>query len=232
MTATPVTSLSRSIGRVALPAVLTVLATFAGGCSMFRPHPGDKPIAAEQPPGQVIDPDIARRAVKVPKIRASDFEVAASAGVISVQDMGSHFTYGARAAYHVTEDFFLEADYDRSSVSDQVRREIGQPFFPQQTIGMTTYGIDLGYNVLPGEVFIGTRHAMTSDFYLIGGAGTTSFNSEDFLTYDAGFGMKVLPINWLSLRLEARDRMWKSDIFGTKQFTHNPEISFGVAGYF
>jgi outer membrane beta-barrel protein len=194
--------------------------------------PGSQPVAAEQPPGQVVNPDIARRDIKVPKIRAENFEVGAYTGILSVQDLQSHLTYGARAAYHVSEDFFLEADYGRSSVSDEVRRAIGQPFFPQEVIDLSTYGISFGYNLLPGEIFVGSRHAMTSVMYVLAGAGNTNFNNEDFLTYNAGFGLKVLPTDWLSLRLEARDRLWESDVLGTKKLTNNFEMTLGLAAYF
>ncbi len=215
--------------RLALTAGLVLL----GGCSLWhasRDNP--QPPASEQPPGQVVDPGIARREVKIPKIHARNFEFGAYTGVLSVQDLQSNLTYGARAAYHVTEDFFLEAEYGRSSVSDQIRREIGQPFFSQEVIDLSNYGINLGYNVLPGEVFFGSRHAMTSTFYLLAGAGNTNFNNEDFLTYNVGFGLKVLPIDRLSIRLEARDRMWNSDLLGTKEFTNNLETTLGLAYYF
>jgi outer membrane beta-barrel protein len=180
----------------------------------------------------IVDPNIERRKITVPRIRSSNIETGLFAGVLNTQDLQSSLIYGARAAYHVTEDFFLEAEYARSTVSDKVRREIGQPFFPQENMDLSTYGVDLGYNVLPGEVFFGTRRAMTSTIYLIGGVGNTSFNSEDYLTYSAGFGIKVLPTDWLSIRLEARDRIWQSDLLGSKELTNNLETTLGVAAYF
>lgn len=215
-------------------AALALLLGLAG-CSLwpFGKSKDQEPVLpGEEPPGQVIEPDVARRDVHVPKIRSQDFEAGPYVGVLSVQDLESHVIFGARAAYHVTEDFFVEAEYGRSGASDTVRREIGQPFFPQQNIGLNTYSADVGYNFLPGEVFLGSRHALTSTFYLLGGVGDTSFDGQDFFTYNAAFGLKVLPRDWLALRLEARDRIWKSDLLGTDKLTNNLEMTFGVAAYF
>jgi outer membrane beta-barrel protein len=218
-------------------AALTALLGLSG-CAFWpfshrEPAPaGEAVLPSEEPPGQVIEPGIARREVKVPKIRAENFEIGAFTGILDVEDLQSHLIYGVRGAYHVTEDFFLEAEYGRSGASDTVRREIGQPFFPQETVGLNTYSMNLGYNLLPGEVFVGTRYAMTSTFYLLAGAGNTSFNKNDYLTYNAGFGLKVLPRDWLSVRLEARDRIWQSDLLGTNKLTNNFEMTLGLAAYF
>ena len=44
-------------------------------------------------------------------IDTEDFEVGAFAGVMSIQDFSSEVVYGVRAGWHVTEDFFFEANY-------------------------------------------------------------------------------------------------------------------------
>ena len=221
--------------RKLLPPLAPALLLALSGCSLwpFGKHPSNEPVLpGEEPPGEVIEPDVARRDVHVPKIQSQDFEAGPYVGYFNVQDLESHLIYGVRGSYHVTEDFFVEGEYGRSSVSDTVRREIGQPFFPKETIGLNTYSVDVGYNFLPGEVFLGTRHAMTSTLYLLGGVGNTSFNGQDYFTGNAGFGLKVLPRDWLALRLEARDRLWKSNLLGADKLTNNFEITFGVSGYF
>lgn len=219
-------------------ATMTLLLSLSG-CSLFRPKDhaakdqrDEAVTAAEQPEGQIIDPEIARREIKVPKIRSENFELGLFTGILSTQDLQTDLIYGVRAAYHVTEDFFVEGEYGRSKVSDEVRRVIGQPFFKKQVIDLDTYGLSLGYNLLPGEVFVGTRYAMTSVVYVLGGVGNTHFNSENFLTYNAGFGLKVLPKDWLAVRLEARDRIWESDLLGRNKLTNNFELTLGLAAYF
>lgn len=222
-----------SIARHLLPAALLLLLPLLGGCSLFQTKDEDEPVLVEEKPlGPVIDPEIARREVKVPRIDTENFEVGLFTGLISVEDLQSHLSYGVRGAFHISEDFFLEGEYARSEVSDELRRTIGQPFFPKQTLPLSSYGVSLGYNLLPGELFIGTQRAMSASVYLLAGAGDTSFNDEHYLTYNAGFGIKVLPVDWLSLRLEARDRIWQSDLLGKDKLTHNFELTFGIGGYF
>ena len=222
------------------------VATGLSGCALWPSHtppvtsdatttgaPASSTTAADKADqGPIVDPNVARRPVTVPHIKSSDYESGLYVGVLSTQELESALTYGARVAYHINEDLFVEGEYGRSSVSDEVRREIGQPFFPKESMDLSTYGLSLGYNFLPGEVFFGSRRAFTSTFYLLGGVGDTNFDDEDYLTYSAGFGIKVLPSDHLSFRLEARDRIWQSDLLGSKEVTNNLEMTLGFSAYF
>lgn len=200
--------------------------------AVAQPAPSTTPAADKAEQGAIVDPNVARRPVHVPHIKNSDYESGLFVGVLSTQDLQSALIYGARLDYHINEDLFLEGEYGRSSVSDKVRREIGQPFFPKETMDLSTYGLSLGYNFLPGEVFFGSKRAFTSTFYLLAGVGNTNFNSEDYLTYSTGFGVKVLPSDHLAVRLEARDRIWHSDLLGSNELTNNLEMTLGISAYF
>src|SRR5690242_18005517 len=48
---------------------------------------------SEMPP-PAIRPEVARRRARAPKIRSSNFEIGAHFGVLSIEDFGSHPTYG------------------------------------------------------------------------------------------------------------------------------------------
>ncbi len=54
-------------------------------------------------------PQVARRKIKVPKIDAENIEVGAYYGALSIEDFGTAMS-AARTDYHVTEDFFFEAN--------------------------------------------------------------------------------------------------------------------------
>src|ERR1700735_4508254 len=58
-------------------------------------------------PPRVIDPEVERRKIKVPRIKSSNIELGLEYGFISIEDFGTQSTYGLSAAYHVTEDFFF-----------------------------------------------------------------------------------------------------------------------------
>lgn len=213
------------------------LCVLAGGCSLMpwsqREEPSGQPVLEEEPPpGQVIEPQVDRREIVVPRIDTENFEIGLYAGVLSVEDFGSEAVYGLRAAYHVTEDFFLEGAYAASQVSDSSFRNVGLPIFPDEETDLNTYSFSLGYNFLPGEVFVGTRYAMTSAMFFVAGAGSTDFADENRLTYNLGFGLRVLPRDWLSLRLEARDNIFESDLLGKNEFKHNFELNLGFAVFF
>jgi len=70
------------------------------------PPPASVPsVPAQSPdeaPPRVVEPEVARREVKVPKIRSSNIEVGAYYGEISIEDFGGHPVYGLTAAYHIT----------------------------------------------------------------------------------------------------------------------------------
>lgn len=207
----------------------TVLA--ASGCSLLRGEPpADEPV--EGPVPAVIDPVLERRDIVRPEIDTEDWEIGAFGGVLSVQDFGAEPIYGLRFAYHATEDLYLEGRYASSSISDTSFRRIGAPIFDVEEEDLTAYDLSVGIMVLPGEVFLGTRWARTSGVYMNFGVGRVEFADRDSISYAFGFGLKVLPTDWLSLRLEARDTVFESDLLGENEWKHNFEINLGFGVFF
>ena len=216
-----------------LPFLLSLM--MLSGCSIFGfgKDRGTEEASAELvDPGAVIDPELERRDVRAPRIDTEDFEFGVEFGSLNVEDFGGSGFVAGRLAYHVSEDFFVEGSYARSQVSDKAFRQVGLPIFPNQNEDLTHYGFAAGYNFLPGEVFLGAGRALTSMMYLQAGVGNTNFIDEDRLTYQVGFGLKVLPADWLALRLDARDYLFESDLLGENKLTHNFAISFSVSAFF
>ncbi len=204
---------------LAVTAVVSTAPVFAAESS----EPDTKP---------VIEPQIDRRDVHVPKIRSSDIEIGAYAGILSIQDFGAKSSSGWRLGYHVTEDLFLEGNYGRSTISDQSYYNLGAAIFTSRILKLTYYNLSVGYNLFPGEVFIGKDWAMTSAVYVVGGIGNFNFANENHASFNFGFGIRVLPVDWLSLRLEVRDHLFQSDILGKNELKHNFDMTLGLAGYF
>ena len=180
---------------------------------------------------QVIEPDIYRRDINVPRIDTENFEVTAYYGVLDVEDFGTEPAYGLRVAYHITEDFFLEGAYGLSETSDETLENL-TTFNILRDEDITYYSVSIGYNIFPGEIFLGRNFAMTSSFYLMFGVGNVEFNDEDEFAYNVGFGMKVLPKDWLSLRVDVRDIVYETDLLGDNEFTNNFEISANIGVFF
>jgi outer membrane beta-barrel protein len=184
--------------------------------------------------GQVIQPQLERREVTVPHINADDFEIGIYAGILNIENFSSETVIGLRLAYHVTEDFFIEAVAANSTVSDEFFRSRAFPItgFDKQEEDLTYYNVSLGYNVLPGEIFIGRRWAMASAFYVIGGIGTTKFAKESHATLNFGGGYRILLNDWLAVHLDMRDHVFDSDLLGQNKRTHNFETHVGLTVFF
>jgi len=181
---------------------------------------------------QVIQPEVSRRDIKIPKIESSDFEIGAYGGIISVEYFGTSPVYGARLAYHVSEDYFLEGVYGRTTVSDEAFCNQGLCLFPQRQEDLTYYALSLGYNLFPSEIFIGKQYAMNSAVYVLAGVGSTSLVSESHFTVNFGLGIRVLPRDWLALHVTVRDYLFNSDFLGTNKLTNNFELTGGLSVFF
>jgi outer membrane beta-barrel protein len=186
--------------------------------------------AADEP---VVQPQVDRRDIKLPKFPSNDFEVGLFGGIYSTQNFGSSPAWGGRLAYHITEDFFVELNAGTTRVSDEAfRRILPGGIFTDDTETLVYSNINVGMNVLPGEVFIGRNHAMPSQVYVVAGGGTTRFNGQRMQTFDFGVGVKVFLSDSWALRVDMRDNIFKLDLLGKSDMTHNVELNAGVSFLF
>jgi outer membrane beta-barrel protein len=222
---------------------MVVLAPLSGCASLHWPWQ-QKPApvtdassdTAEQPAAtpRVIDPQVQRRTIKVPKIAAKDFELGLFYGALSVEDFGTNPVSGVRAAFHVTEDFFFEANYGRSTAGKTSFETLNgslQLLTPAER-RFTYYNVSLGYNMLPGEVYLGRNLAMNSSLYLLGGIGSTKFAGDQHFTVNFGAGYRVLPTDWLAIHVDMQNLVFQSDLLGSKKLTSNLGASIGATVFF
>ena len=192
-------------------------------------------LAAEPaaPADQVVVPQVERREVHKPRYPSNDFEIGLFAGTYTAQNFGTHAAFGARIGYDITEDFFVEAAYGRTKVSDKEFRQIlpGGLFTAEQE-KLQYYDLSLGWNFLPGEIFIGRNWARASTVYAIGGIGTTKFDSQRMQTWNFGLGAKLFLADWVALRADVRDHLYTLDLLGKRSSTQNPELTLGFAFFF
>ena len=123
----------------------------------------------------VIDPQVERREVQTAKIDTENWEAGPYVGSLSVEDFEVNVVYGARLAYHLSEDFFAEAIGGTSDagLSSYERLSGGAPLLTDSERQFTYYSLGFGWNALPGEVFLGGKRAYNSSVYLTLGAGST-----------------------------------------------------------
>ncbi len=219
------------------------LAGLAGCASLHLPwhHKAAQQQAAdageEEPsstPPEVIQPEVERRKITVPKIEASNVELGGSYGSLSIEDFGTNPTWGLTAAYHVTEDFFFQASYGRSTAGRTSYETLGgdvQLLTPAER-RFTYYNLSLGYNLLPGEVYIGRSLAMNSALYVLGGIGSTKFAGDQHFTVNFGAGYRLLPTDWLAVHIEVQDHVFQSDLLGSQKLVNNFGAGIGLTVFF
>jgi outer membrane beta-barrel protein len=182
---------------------------------------------------QVIVPEVDRREVKLPRFPSKDFEVGLFAGTYSTQNFGASFVGGLRLGYHITEDFFVEGVYAQTKVSDESFRQVlPGGVFPNRTETLSYYNLSAGYNLLPGEVFLGSKRAKATAVYLIGGIGSTKFNQQRNQTFNFGLGMRLLLADRWALQVDMRDHVFSLDLLGRRDSTHNLELTGGLTYFF
>lgn len=187
-----------------------------------------------QAPGQVIDPDVERREISEPAIDREDFEAGAFVGILSIEDFGTNVVYGARLAYHLTEGFFIEGTAGTSEAGETSYEILsgGAQLLTGSERTFTYYNVNLGYNILPGEVFIGEGRAYNTTLYLIAGLGSTRFAGDDRFTVNFGAGYRFLLSDSIALHIDFRDHLFDIDLFGEEKTAHNLEGHLGVTIFF
>jgi outer membrane beta-barrel protein len=233
-----------SSNRLLLLAGLLIGATLATGCASNRAleqQQTEEQAAAEEAaedadstPPRVIEPNVARRKIKTPKIDNENWEIGAGAGFLSIEDFGTNHTYAAQLTYHVTEDFFFRGDLGQSTAGRTSFETLGGniELLTGDERRFTYYSLSLGYNFLPGEVFLGRKTAMNSGFYVLAGIGSVDFGGDDHLTINLGAGFRVLPTDWLAIHIGVQDRVFDSDILGETKVTNNIEMLLSATVFF
>ena len=211
--------------RLLAPALAALLAAPALAQTPPAPQPANE---------QVIVPEVQRRDVRVPKFPSKDFEVGVLLGTYATQSFGASGVAGLRLGYHLSEDFFVETAFAQTKVSDKTFTEIfpGSGPLADTDKKLSYYNVSAGYNVFPGEIFLGNKYAKASSIYLVGGVGSTKFANQRKQTFNVGFGFRVLFSDRFAVRVDMRDHIFSYDLLGVRQNTQNLELTTGIAYYF
>lgn len=221
---------------------LSLLAvTVLPGCSLLGgkgdeapPAANAEPLTGEPDQKPIIDPQVERREIKRSRIDTEDFELGAYVGILSIEDFESNVVYGGRLAYHLTEDFFIEGTYGQSRAGRTSYENLSgsADLLTDDDRDYSYYALSLGWNALPGEIFIGKNRAYNTAFYLIAGIGSTTFAGDDRFTVNGGFGYRVLPADWIAVHFDVRDHIFDTDLLGEKKIVNNLEAHLGLSIFF
>lgn len=215
--------------RILVLLLSSVLIMVLGGCSRQRALQSED---GTSPP--VIEPEIDRRDIEQAKIDTEDFEVGIFAGQISVEDFGVNTVAGARFAYHITEGFFVEVAAGQTETGETSFERLSgaAQLLTDSERDYTYYNLSLGYNIFPGESFIGRNRALNTALYVIGGVGKTDFAGDDRFTVNLGLGLRLMPLDWLAIHADVRDHVFDLDLLGQEKTSHNLEAHLGVTFFF
>ena len=233
------------VSRLRLLFLIALAATTLPGCALFRrgdvslPPAENEQAAAEPVTGEpsdspIIDPQVERREIRRTRIDTEDFELGAYVGMLSIEDFESNVVYGVRLAYHLTEDFFLEgtAGQSRAGRTSYENLSGSADLLTDSERDYTYYALSLGWNALPGEIFLGENRAYNTSFYLVAGLGSTTFAGDDRFTVSGGFGYRILPADWIAVHFDVRDHVYDIDLLGEKKIVNNLEAHLGLSIFF
>jgi outer membrane beta-barrel protein len=183
---------------------------------------------------QVVEPQLDRRDVRAPAIDSENFEAGGFVGTISIEDFGSSVVYGGQIAYHFTEDLFAEATIGTSKAGRTSFEDLSGSLelLTDSERQFTYYDLSIGWNLLPGEIFLGGHRAKPSSVYVALGAGSTRFGGDDHFTMIAGAGLRLLLTDSIAAHLGVRDQMFESDLLGSNKLTQNLQFTVGLTAFF
>lgn len=190
--------------------------------------------AADADGEPVYDPDVERRAIDEDLIETNDLEIGLSFGVLSIEDFGSSSVVGAKLNYHVSEDLFVNVSLAQSKAGETSYERLagGAELLTDDQRELRYYGLNLGYNLFPGEAFVGDGRAINTSLYLLAGVGSTSFADDEYFTWHLGAGYRFVPWEWLAVSIDFQDHIFEHEILGDSLLTHNLELTTSITVFF
>lgn len=184
--------------------------------------------------GKIITPDLKRRTIKEADLDTENFELGLFYGLLSIEDFGTNEVQGISVDYHITERFFTEAAYGISKVQKTSYELLsgGVQLLTDNQRNLSYYNLALGYNLLPGQVYVTKKFHFDTNIYVLAGAGNTKFADKNYFTYNFGAGLRFYSTDWLSLDLSMREYAFTHELFGIKKNTNNLEGRFGMSIFF
>lgn len=213
--------------RELLPVMLATAAALISP-ALSAAEAGDGPV-------QVIEPEVEPREIDESDIDTEFFEVGAYAGFLTIDNFSSEEVLGVNAAFHATEDFFLQFNYGEATAGLTSFEELSGSsvrLLTSEEREYSYYNFLVGYNIFPGEAFVTRDLTLNSAFYIVAGVGNTEFGGEDNFTTTFGTGYRIVLKDWLTWHIDFRDHVFTSDLIRESQVTHNVELSTGVTLFF
>ena len=181
-----------------------------------------------------IKPVVERKEVLDDVLDTENFEIGLQAGLLSIEDFESSHWLSAHVGYHITEYFYVKARYASAEAGETSFERLSNtaPLLTDEQRKLTYYGLNIGYNLMPGEIFLGRDLAFNSAFSVELGAGTTEFAGDDNFTVNLSTNLRVFITDWLTWDIGVADYVFDTTVTGKTKTTHNLNVNTGFAVYF
>jgi len=187
------------------------------------------PVGAQQ-----VEPDIPQSRISEDILDSENWLLGVRGGVITLEDFGSSALAGVNLSYFINEDFYLTAEYAVAKAGRTSFEELSgaAPLLTDDERQWHYYGAQLGYVLLPGEVFLSRDYALNSGLAIFAGGGNVDFAGDKVFALHIGSQFRLYATDWLALELSFSDYIFETTVLARNKTTHNLSLALGVAVYF
>jgi|TARA_R110000850_G_scaffold10737_4_gene37893 outer membrane beta-barrel protein len=195
--------------------------------------PSSAAFAADDAP-TTVKADVERRTMLDDVIDTENFEVGIQGGILSIEDFESNPWISAHVGYHISEHFYVKARYAQAKAGETSFEKLSNaaPLLTDDERELTYYGLNIGYNLLPGEIFFSKDTVFNSVFSIELGGGSTEFAGDEQFTFNLTANYRVFLTDWIAWDLSMSDYLFNTEVTGASKTTHNLNFATGVSFYF
>jgi outer membrane beta-barrel protein len=181
-----------------------------------------------------VKADVDRRQIFDDVLDTENFEIGIQGGIISIEDFESSGWVGSHIGYHITEDFYIKARYGqgKGGTTSFEKLVTSAPLLTEEQRELTYYGLNMGYNLLPGEIFFSKDLVFNSIFSIELGAGSTEFAGDEQFTVNFTANYRVFINDWVAWDIGMSDYIFDTQVTGEAKTTHNLNFVTGISVYF
>lgn len=181
-----------------------------------------------------IEPQIDQSEVIPARLDTENFAIALRGGALAIEDFGNSGLAALQLSYHINEDFYISAEYAlaKAGLTSYERLSGAAPLLTDDERQWHYYGAELGYVLLPGQVYLGKDYAVNTGWSLFAGAGNVDFAGDTVFAVKFGSQFRLYLTDWLALDLVVSDYVFETTILAESKTTHNLSMALGLAVYF
>ncbi|MDX1538325.1 outer membrane beta-barrel domain-containing protein [Arsukibacterium sp.] len=181
-----------------------------------------------------IEPQIDQSEVIPARLDTENFAIALRGGALAIEDFGNSGLAALQLSYHINEDFYISAEYAlaKAGLTSYERLSGAAPLLTDDERQWHYYGAELGYVLLPGQVYLGKDYAVNTGWSLFAGAGNVDFAGDTVFAVKFGSQFRLYLTDWLAMDLVVSDYVFETTILAESKTTHNLSMALGLAVYF